>query len=118
MIKKIVYVLMCAVFLSACSDEAEVSIPDTVLTKQEMVRIMMDVHLLESSMNLNVYNPDKTVAESPTPGFDILKKNNITKQQYDESFDFYSQNPAILNQIYDSVLTELSKMQAEMVNKK
>lgn len=117
MLKVINSVLLC-VLLFACSDETVVSIPETVLPKQKMAEVLMDVHLLESSMNLNVYNMDRIAAENTTPGFDILKKNSVTKQQYDQSFDFYSKHPALLNEIYDSVLNNLSKMQAEVMNKK
>lgn len=117
MIKKTLYILVCVVFV-ACSAKTEVSIPDTILSKQKMLEVMIDVHLLEASMNLNVYNPDRTVVEDPTPGFDILKKNSITKQQFDESFGFYSQHPNLLNELYDNVLDSLSKMQAEVMNKK
>lgn len=117
MLKVINSVMLC-VLLFACSDETVVNIPETVLPKQKMAEVLMDVHLLESSMNLNVYNMDRIAAENTTPGFDILKKNNVTKQQYDQSFDFYSKHPALLNEIYDSVLNNLSKMQAEVMNKK
>lgn len=117
MLKVISSVLFC-VLLFACSDETVVNIPDTVLPKQKMAEVLMDVHLLESSMNLNVYNMDRIAAENTTPGFDILRKNSVTKQQFDQSFDFYSQHPALLNEIYDSVLNNLSKMQAEVMNKK
>jgi len=47
-----------------------------------------------------------------------LKKNNITKKQYDDSYNFYTQHPALLNEVYDLVLNDLSKMQAEVTNKK
>lgn len=118
MIKKIVLIFT-GMLLFACSDnEVQVDIPDTVLSEQKMAEVMRDIHLLEATMNLNVFNPDKTVVENPSPGLDVLKKNNITKRQYDESFDFYSQHPVLLNKVYELVLNDLSKMQAEVMNKK
>ncbi|NBX87236.1 MAG: DUF4296 domain-containing protein [Bacteroidetes bacterium] len=52
-----------------------------------------------------------------TIGILYLKKNNITKKQFDESFRFYSLHPKMLSEVYQIVLNNLSKMQAE-VNKK
>lgn len=83
-----------------------------------MVDVMLDIHLLEASMSLNVASVDKNTATNPTPSFDVLKKNKISKKQYDESFDFYSQHPELLNEVYQLVLNDLSKMQAEVLNKK
>ncbi len=105
--------------LFACSNnEVRVDIPDTVLSEQKMVEVMRDIHLSEATMNLNAFDPGKTAVENPSPGLNVLKKNNITKQQYDESFDFYSQHPLLLNKVYELVLNDLSKMQAEVMNKK
>ncbi len=117
MIKKVFYIALC-IILAACSAKTEVKIPDTILPKRKMAEVLIDVHLLEASMNLNIYNPDRTVIQEPTPGFDVLKKNNITKRQFDESFGFYSEHPALLNELYDSVLVSLSKLQAEVMTKK
>ena len=111
------YVLTCLLLVS-CTADTQVAIPDSVLPQDKMVAVMVDVHLLEATMNLNVFNVDRTVAEEPAPGFDVLKKNGITKQQFDESYNFYSQHPALLNDVYEMVLNELSRMQAETINKK
>ncbi len=48
----------------------------------------------------------------------ILKKHQITQKQYQENFEYYSEHLDSLNKIYELVLIDLSKMQAEIVNKK
>lgn len=113
---KITLIFLCLLF-SACSEKKTESIPDHILSKQKMAEVMLDIHLLEASISLNVTNVDKYTIGNPTPNFDVLKKNNITKKQYDESFDYYTQHPALLNEVYQEVLNELSKMQAEVMNK-
>jgi hypothetical protein len=55
---------------------------------------------------------------SINPNTDVMKKNNITKKQFDDSFEFYSRNPVLLTEVYQLVLNNLSKMQAEVVNNK
>lgn len=108
------------VILSACTAiEDKVRIPDTVLSEEKMAEVMVDVHLLEAALNINNYSKDQVVMNnSINPNSDIFKKNNITKKQYDESFEFYSKNPALLTEVYQLVLNNLSKMQAEVMTKK
>ncbi len=114
--QKITLLLACFLFL-ACSEKKTVSIPETVLSKQKMAEVMLDIHLLEAAMSFNVTSADKITKENPTPNFDVLKKNKISKKQFDESFDYYSKHPVLINEVYDLVLNDLSKMQAEVNNK-
>ena len=115
MIKKIAFGLVCLLFV-ACSDRTKITIPDNILSKEKMAAVMVDMHLLEASMNMAGGNPNKIdlAGSSVALNMDVLKKNNITKKQFDESFTFYSNNPQLLSEVYQLVLTELSKMQAEV----
>jgi len=117
MMQKFTLIIACFLFF-ACSGKKTVSIPETILPKEKMAEVMLDIHLLEATMNLNATSADKMNPANPSPNFDVLKKNNISKKQYDESFDFYSQHPELLIEIYQTVLNDLSKMQAEVTNKK
>lgn len=79
---------------------------------------MVDVHLLEAALNVNAYSKDQIMMNSIHPDSDILKKHSLSKKLYDESFEFYSQNPILLAEVYQLVLNNLSKMQAEVMTKK
>jgi len=111
--------IFCIVFLYSCSSiDERPSIPDTVLSQEKMAEVMVDVHLLEASLNVSAYSKDQVAVNTIKPNSDVLKKNNVTKIQYDESFAFYSKNPLLLTEIYQLVLNNLSKMQAEVMTKK
>jgi hypothetical protein len=116
--KKII-TFFCIVLLSACSSiEDPVDIPDTILSQQKMSEVLVDVHLLEASLNVNAYGKGQVIMNNIQPDSDILKKNNITKEQYDSSFDFYARNPILFSEVYQLVLNNLSKMQAEVMTGK
>ena len=117
MIRKATLIFTC-LFLFACTEEKKAGIPSHILPKQKMADVMLDVHLLESAMSLNTYRTDMVTNGNPTPTFDLFDKNKITKKQYNESFDYYAQHPELLNEVYQLVLENLSKMQAEVMNKK
>ncbi len=107
------------IILSACSSiEDRVNIPNSILSEEKMAEVLVDVHLLEASLNISTYSRDQVVMNNINPNSNILKKNNITKKLYDESFEFYSKNPLLLTEVYQLVLNNLSKMQAEVMTKK
>lgn len=112
------FLLFCIVLLASCSDTKTVSIPDSVLSENKMSEVMVDVHLLEATLNINTFSRDKVSKGAIEPTTDILKKHSVTKQQYDESFTFYTRNPQLLSEVYLKVLNELSKMQAQVTHSK
>lgn len=117
--KRVVLVFLCC-WLVSCGNDNTVSIPDNVLSKEKMAKIMTDMHLLEASMNLNISN---AVATDQTPDMDskvrsVFKKNNVTKEEYETSFVFYTAHTELLSEIYTEVLTDLSKLQAKVSNEK
>ena len=101
--------------MSCTSEEKGISIPATTLSKEKMVGLMLDIHISEATMNMTPIN--RNVSDKPLPGIDVLKKNSISKEQFDESFIFYTKHPILLNEIYDEVMDSLSKMQAEVISK-
>ena len=117
--KKFLFVFISLLF-AACSGEQKVSIPDSVLSEEKMAAVMLDINLMEASMNITGVHPNRIdLAGSNVPlNLDILKKHNLTKKQFDESFSFYSNNPELLSEVYQIVLNDLSKMQAEVSRKK
>lgn len=100
--------------LMSCGNANEVKIPDDILSKEKMAEVMVDIHLLEATMNMNIAATDKA---SPT-AVDVFKKHDITKEQYQESFVFYTEHPEVFTEVYQLVLNDLSKMQAEVSNGK
>lgn len=117
MIRKTIFIFTC-LFLLACAEQKKEGIPSDILSKQKIADVMLDMHLLEAAMSLNTYRPDIIKNGDPAASFDVFDKHKITKDQYNESFEYYAQHPELLNEVYQIVLENLSKMQAEVMNKK
>jgi hypothetical protein len=115
MMKNISIILLCFFFF-ACSKSPEAKIPDTVLSKEKMAELMLDIQLYESTLSISLYKEENVVLEIPKTN--ILKKHGVSKKQYDESFDYYSHHPDVFAEVYTSVLNDLSRMQAEVKNGK
>ena len=104
--------------LVSCNQDKTVVIPDSVLSEEKMAAVLVDVHLLEATLNIGSFSKDNITKDAMAPKTDILKKHSLTKEQYDESFTFYARNPQLLTEVYLKVLSELSKMQSQVVNSK
>jgi hypothetical protein len=102
-------------FFSSCSlEQKEISIPDYVITQDSMVQILTDVYIQETMINL--YNQQgQHMKMNPVKQYQLIfDKYKITKERYDTSYQFYLDNPVLLNKIYESVVVELTKKQAEI----
>lgn len=103
-----------SIFLFACTDSDTIAVPDSVLAKEKMADVMTDIHLLEATLNLHVGSTDKLGPDGKPINVNIYKKHQITKEQFDESYKFYTENPELLAEVYQLVLNKLSRMQAEV----
>jgi hypothetical protein len=111
------FFLFLALLFFGCTDGYEVVIPDHILSKEKMAEVMLDIHLIEATLNLNAGNVNKDAVEGKL-SFDVFKKHNISREKYEESYTFYTENPDAMKEVYDIVLKELSKLQASVANSK
>lgn len=115
--------ILIILFFASCSGQDEkIVVPETVIKKETMVSILCDLTLFESARGMNLLNKIDTMRKLDLPP-DVAKfqeaiftKYGITKLQYDSSFNFYSQNPTLLKEIYEESLNQLSQAQ-EAVNR-
>ena len=83
--KKIFAILLLIITLVACSKKKP-DVPEGVLSMKDLQEILSDIH----------------IAQAASTNEDFLK-----------SMKFYTENPVLLEEVYDSVITQLSRMQAE-----
>lgn len=112
--KRVHFLYSLLLLLLSCKSDTGIVIPENVLSKEEMTSLMVDIHLAEAAMNLGS-NPQSFSPTSVSIDADILKKHHTTKQLFEESFTFYTEHPVLMNEIYQDVLNELSRMQAEVM---
>ena len=109
--KKIIAYLLLIFLFSCKQDNKQIVIPDTVLSKEKMAEIVLQIHLAEAKANLNS-QPDVRLT-SKVNFSEIAKSNNVSEAQYDSSMIFYINHPLLLNEVYEITLNELSKKQSE-----
>jgi hypothetical protein len=106
MIKAIPFIFC---FLIACNFD---SIPENVVDEDLMVHILVDVHLIESDLATMSYG-DTLFQHGANHYQYVFNKYSIDSTVFRESMIYYTHHPEVLNKIYDKVLEEYSKMEAQ-----
>jgi hypothetical protein len=102
---------LCSITFISCSKKEE-KIPEGIIPKDTMVQVMVDVHLAEARSQFSTPFDNSKNAKQSYYKF-IFKKYNLTYQQLIKSWEFYAAHPDIFSKVYEDVITELSKKQAE-----
>lgn len=99
------------VIIAGCSDK-KTELPTGLLTHGEMVRVLIDIHLLEAKVQ-KLYLP-RDSAEMVFKYFEtrLLQQSNVTDSVYNASMAFYTQEIDQLKKIYDEVVDSLLSRQA------
>ncbi len=96
----------------SCS-QGQTEIPREVLTHDEMVNLMIDVHLLEAKVK-KLYLKQDTAQTIYNHFLDsIYSQNNTSQEQYEKSLEFYLDEVGLYKDIYDEVVDSLLARQSK-----
>ncbi len=109
------FAIAALIIFSDCSRK-EVNIPNDVLSKQEIISVLVDIHLAQSAVNKNLLTDSVRYGMKEYTPF-ILSSHHITKEKYETSIAFYTLHPDLIEEVYQEVINELSKKQGEAERK-
>lgn len=103
--------------LTSCYQEnkVETAVPEHLLPKKEMVDVLTDIHITEAVISYHRMN--KTLTEEMSARYYnmIFDKYHITHRILKENLRYYNTTPEEMEKIMEDVLTNLSKLQAEVM---
>ncbi|HSZ25826.1 MAG TPA: DUF4296 domain-containing protein [Cytophagaceae bacterium] len=105
--KNYLFISILSILLFSCKEKPLV-IPDNILTKDKMVGVLIDVHLLEAIISGKNISRDSSILLYSLYEKNLFRKHNITDSIYRKSFEFYSNQPDLINTIYLQVVDSLS----------
>jgi hypothetical protein len=88
--------------------------PVHLIGKDTMVKVLADIHLLEASLGIKVFEEKKMDHTRNLIKEKIYGNYAVSKKQFFDSYNYYSQHSAQLDSIYTDVITEISKRQSEL----
>ena len=102
--------------VSACK-KPKTEIPPGIISPDSMVLVMTDVHIAEAAVVQKNLNGDTGTVYAASFYRFIFEKHHITETVYRNSVAFYNAHPDEYDKIYSQVLTEISKRQADNMQK-
>ncbi|MFN4811032.1 MAG: DUF4296 domain-containing protein [Bacteroidota bacterium] len=97
-----------------CKPANKQSKPKNIIGRDTMVMILADIHLLEASLGIKVFEDRKMNETRNHIKEKIYKKYLVNKIQFRSSYDYYAMQSANIDSIYIDVISEISKQQAEI----
>ena len=121
--KKLLLIPLLFVLVVACGRKDKGFRPERLLTEHEMIEMMTDVQIIEADINYQKTQIRERSDSIPAKPVDYVR---LSKSYYDQLFEhygitdsifsqnmrYYSERPAVLEKIMDSVTQRLAKSQA------
>ena len=84
--------------------------PENMLSQPQMVAVLTDMQAAEGTMALKIGgNLNTRTAQKNAYQVAILKKHGISQDLFWENYQYYTENPKLLDTIYAQVVKELEK---------
>jgi hypothetical protein len=95
--------------ICACHSTQDEGEP-TAIPKKELIALLAEIHLEQASAQ-SIGLQDTVIRLSAVER--VLSRAHIPLKTYTSTMDYYGSHPAELSKLYDSVIEELTKKQAE-----
>jgi hypothetical protein len=103
-----IIILLLSILLLACTTP-KIEIPTEILSETEFANMLKEIHLEEAAFELNkskgVINAKNSLATSYQS---IYKKYDVDDSTFSKSLEYYAKHPEILEEIYSTVLEQLT----------
>lgn len=97
--------------------KGETEIPPDVLSRDEMVTVLIDVHLLEAKVNKLYLNPDSSAQVYNHYQKLLFEDLGITAEEYNRSLAFYIDELGEMRNIYNRVTDSLlARQKSQEIN--
>lgn len=109
--------LLIAIFLSACKGKSEEK-KGEVIDEEKFIDILVDVHIADAILTINsdVKNPELYVPENFY--YQVLNNHGITREDFDRSIEYYADDPAVLQKIYEKVSEKIGIKESQIKGEK
>ena len=101
---QIKYLLFLTIFIIISCERV---VEKNIIEKEEMINILIDIHLMEESIDLLKLDSDTSRALFDKKEIEIFEKYSVSERLYRESFSYYFFNPQELDDIYVSIIDSL-----------
>ena len=121
--KRLLVISLIFVLVAACGHKDKTFVPSRLLAEQEMIAIMADVQIIEAEIN-QLKAQERTQADTLKPKArnfvevssayynQLFEHYGITDSIFAQNLRYYTERPAELEKIMDSVMQRLTREQS------
>jgi len=96
----------------SCKNANKEDLP--TLTIEQLKLIMMDMHVAEAAAQNKKISKDSLLLPDKVMYYNqIYDFHNVTEQEFQYTFNYYIKRPLEFDAMYDELIKELSKLEAE-----
>lgn len=89
-----------------------------VIPKEKMIKVITDLQIVDGAVATQAKGESQQSKYAQVYLDYVLKENNITKEELDESIRYYAYHIEELDKIYEQVIINLSKTESEIKKEK
>ncbi len=97
--------------LAACSNPDE-----GYIEEDKFVEILADIHLADAMVSYELGKDMDALRNVQGYYSEVFQKHNITKEEFEKSYDHYSQDLRRMKSIFEKVQKRLSEIEKETAN--
>ena len=105
-------IIMLITLISCTGNDDKEHIPQNIISKEEMVPLIVDMQLIEGANSTKFFQGDTGRTNYALMYNTIFEKHNVEKRQFDSSMSYYTLHSVEMEAIYDQVIEELMKIEA------
>ena len=102
---RILAVIMLGLALVACQMEER---PEGIMERDEFKEALLDAQLVEARMNHEMILEQMKTMPVQKYYEELFERHQITEEQFQETFNYYTEHPDELKAIYEEIMTELT----------
>lgn len=102
--------ILISFLLVSCAGEEAPLPPANAIPEDRFVPVMVDVHLVEATINQKFGRIDDTTSSSQRYYEALFEKHHITRTEFDSTFNYYKRNPRQMEKIYQQVNDSLESL--------
>lgn len=110
--KAIVCLLLFVALLMACDRQEKK--PDYVWEKERFIEVLTEFQIAESIVRLRYHHFPDSIYADDSIYHAMYQKMEITEAEFDSNYHYYMRDPEEMEEIYQELITRLSKRSAEL----
>ncbi|OFY36905.1 MAG: hypothetical protein A2W91_00530 [Bacteroidetes bacterium GWF2_38_335] len=111
------FITFCVIiFFIGCKSDGKKNVDK--IPDEKFIEVIIDLHLGDALLETGKFDPQDKKYHPDNFYAAILKKHNVTREEFDKTLDYFADYPGELMKIYDKVLEELSKKQGKNTGQK